>query len=122
MLTSRTRFDGPETQDPGPAVEARKHRYDVDGIHVMLFPRLAHWSLEDELPNEQAPFGRTRCVKVAETRLVVGRRFLSAAEIPNARGHCPARRTLSELLSPAASAAQDRHPQRYHRPAPGASA
>ena len=37
MLTSRIRFDGPETQDLGPAVEARERRYDVDGIHVMPF-------------------------------------------------------------------------------------
>jgi hypothetical protein len=37
MLTSRIRFDRPETQDLGPAVEAREYRYDVDGIRVMPF-------------------------------------------------------------------------------------
>ena len=37
MLTSRIRFDGPETQDLGPVVEAPKYRYDADGIHVMPF-------------------------------------------------------------------------------------
>jgi hypothetical protein len=37
LLRSRISFDDPETQDLGPAIEARKYRYDADGIHVMPF-------------------------------------------------------------------------------------